>query len=65
MKVFVNHIEQELSHVMHVKELLDLLNPKKPFAISINGEFLPKDLYSKTALKDNDQIQIIVPVTGG
>jgi sulfur carrier protein len=65
MKVFVNHLEQELVHAMHLTEFLDLLQPKKPFAISINDQFIAKDSYHLTLLNENDRIQIIVPVTGG
>jgi sulfur carrier protein len=65
MKIIVNHLEQELIYAMHLQELMNLIQPKKPFAISLNGQFVPKEKYTKTLLAANDQIQIIVPVTGG
>ncbi len=65
MKIFVNQIEQELAHVMHLKELLHLLSPKQPYAISVNEVFIPKTKYQDVALNEFDQIEIISPVTGG
>jgi thiamine biosynthesis protein ThiS len=65
MIVFVNQQKQKLTHAMHLQELVEMINPKKPFAISYNGAFIPKEKYAKTLLVDQDDIQIIVPVTGG
>jgi sulfur carrier protein len=65
MKIFVNHQEQELVSSMHLDAVLDLLQPKNPFAISINCQFVAKVHYSSTILQENDHIEIISPVTGG
>jgi thiamine biosynthesis protein ThiS len=65
MKIFVNHIEQELATELHLKDLLNSLSPKKPFAISLNSTFIPKTDYENIMLKELDQIEIISPVTGG
>ncbi|MEI7428316.1 MAG: sulfur carrier protein ThiS [Betaproteobacteria bacterium] len=65
MKIFVNHQQQELASPMHLDAVLDLLQPKNPFAISINCQFVAKVHYESTILKENDHIEIISPVTGG
>ena len=65
MKIFVNHIEQELLPGIHLNEFLHSLSPKKPFAISLNFAFIPKTEYENVLLKELDQVEIISPVTGG
>jgi sulfur carrier protein len=34
-------------------------------AAAINGNFVPKANYSKTALNDGDEIEIVAPMQGG
>jgi sulfur carrier protein len=34
-------------------------------AVAINGEFVPKSLYSQTTLNDQDNIDIVKPIGGG
>jgi sulfur carrier protein len=50
---------------MQLDELLHELQPKNPFAISINSQFIAKAHYAKTMVQENDSIEIISPVTGG
>jgi sulfur carrier protein len=65
MIIFVNQIKKELSESLYLDALLHELQPKNPFAISINSQFVAKAYYSTTLLQDNDHIEIISPVTGG
>jgi len=65
LKIFVNESAIELRNTICVEDYLLLIQQKKPFAISLNGQFLPKIEYASTALKENDHLQIIIPVTGG
>jgi sulfur carrier protein len=50
---------------MQLDELLHELQPKNPFAISINSQFIAKSHYAMTMVQENDSIEIISPVTGG
>ena len=65
MIIFVNQVQKELSKSMHLDELLHELQPKNPFAISINAQFIAKAYYATTVVQDNDHVEIISPVTGG
>jgi sulfur carrier protein len=38
---------------------------KPPFAAAVNLQFVPNSQYHHTALSDNDQVDLIAPVTGG
>lgn len=40
------------------------INPQR-IAVELNGEILPKSLYSNTALKDGDVVEIVNFVGGG
>jgi sulfur carrier protein len=46
-------------------DALNLVNAKQPFAVAVNLNFVPKSQYSVHALNENDQIEVIAPVTGG
>lgn len=35
------------------------------FAIALNGSFIPKHAYMNTLLKDQDRVDVIIPMQGG
>lgn len=37
----------------------------KPFAVAINGEFIPKSQYTNIHIQADDKIDVVSPVTGG
>jgi len=48
-----------------LKDLIDEKNFPKPFAIAINKTFIPQINYHNTILKQNDEIEIVIPMQGG
>ena len=38
---------------------------KKYLAVGLNGEFVPKQLYSEIKLKEGDEIEVVSPHPGG
>ncbi len=38
---------------------------REPFAIALNGEFLPRTRYGEVALRSGDALDIVAPVGGG
>jgi sulfur carrier protein len=65
MHIFVNQVQKEINQSMDIASLLEVLQPKKPFAISLNSQFIAKTHYAITIVQDNDRLEIISPVTGG
>lgn len=61
----VNQRAHELSASCTLEETLASLGFKPPFAVALNLHFVPRDRYADTALKDQDQIEVISPITGG
>lgn len=52
--------------VQTVLELLQELGyADKRIAVELNGEIVPKSEHATTALKDGDQLEIVVAVGGG
>ncbi|WP_020559931.1 sulfur carrier protein ThiS [Thiofilum flexile] len=55
----------------HANTLLDqilaeyLENIDLPFAVAINGVFVPRQQYTKTTLKQGDSIEVLSPNVGG
>jgi len=65
MRVFVNQMSHEISAGSSLAEALAALGFKPPYAVALNLHFVPKNRYAATALKDQDRIEVISPVTGG
>ena len=41
------------------------LQPRPPFAVAVNTEFVPKGQYDSRQLHAGDKLEVISPVTGG
>jgi sulfur carrier protein len=65
MRVIVNQVAYELPSKSMVSDALALINAKPPYAVAVNLTFVPKTKHAEFALNENDQIEIIAPVTGG
>lgn len=38
---------------------------EQPFAVAINGEFVPRSQYAEVTLQDGDALDVVSPVGGG
>ena len=65
MRVIVNQVEYELPSHSMITDALRVIHAKPPFAVAVNLNFVPKSQYALHALNENDQIEVITPVTGG
>lgn len=65
MRITVNQVTYDLPSQSMVADALNLVNAKPPFAVAVNLSFVPKSQYAKHALHENDQMEVIAPVTGG
>lgn len=65
MRVIVNQVAYELPSKSMVSDALSLIKAKPPYAVAVNLNFVPKTKHADFALNENDQIEIIAPVTGG
>ena len=65
MRVIVNQIEYDIPSQSMISDALALINAKPPFAVAVNLNFVPKTQYDQLSLNENDQIEVIAPVTGG
>ena len=65
MRITVNQVEYDLPSQSMIADALNLINAKPPFAVAVNLNFVPKSQYSLHELNENDQIEVIAPVTGG
>ena len=65
MRVIVNQQEYDLPHQRMVSDALTLIQAKPPYAVAVNLQFVPKSKHAQFPLNENDQVEIIAPVTGG
>jgi sulfur carrier protein len=65
MRIVVNQVEYELPSQSVIADALSLINAKPPYAVAVNLNFVPKTKHSEYRLNDNDQVEVIAPVTGG
>ena len=65
MRVIVNQVPFDLPSRSMVSDVLAIINAKPPYAVAVNLNFVPKTKHAEFILNENDQIEVIAPVTGG
>ena len=67
MRIKVNGKEQELEKSINVSDLLVLNKVEMPDMVSVqlNGEFVKREKFASTAIKENDEIDFLYFMGGG
>jgi sulfur carrier protein len=65
MNVLINDKPFTLPDGATVVDALAALNAVPPFAVAVNREFVPRSAHAERALRPEDRIEVIRPVTGG
>lgn len=65
MRVIVNQVAYELPNESVIMDALHLIEAKPPYAVAVNLQFVPKTKHREYLLNENDQLEVIAPVTGG
>jgi sulfur carrier protein len=65
MRILANQIPRELPSNSRITDLLTMIEARPPYAVAVNLQFVPKTRHAEYVLQDNDQVEIIAPVTGG
>lgn len=65
MRILANQIPCELPSNSRLTDLLAMIDARPPYAIAVNLQFVPKTRHADYILQENDQVEIIAPVTGG
>ena len=65
MQILLNNQTTELPANATVAQALAKLQPRPPFAVALNTEFVPKSRYDSQVLQAGDKLEVISPVTGG
>jgi len=65
MRILANQIPRELPSNSRITDLLNMIEARPPYAVAVNLEFVPKTRHAEYILQENDQVEIIAPVTGG
>ncbi|MDP4145578.1 MAG: sulfur carrier protein ThiS [Bacillota bacterium] len=67
MKIKVNSEVKEIKDDVTVTEILQIQNVEMPDMVSVqlNGEFVDRDKFSETKLKENDEIEFLYFMGGG
>jgi sulfur carrier protein len=65
MLVIANQIPRELPSNSRITDLLAMIEARPPYAVAVNLQFVPKTRHAEYILHENDQVEIIAPVTGG
>jgi sulfur carrier protein len=65
MRIIANQIPRDLPSNSRITDLLTMIEAKPPYAVAVNLQFVPKTRHAEYILHENDQVEIIAPVTGG
>lgn len=64
-EISLNGKPESLPEALSLLQAIEQWQPDKPFAVAVNGEFVPRSLYADTALNAGDSVDIVSPVAGG
>ena len=65
MFVLVNGKSELLPETQTLEALLARLEPRSPFAVARNGDFISRGDYAACRLSPGDDIEIVHPAAGG
>ena len=65
MRIIANQIPRDLPSNSRITDLLAMIEARPPYAVAVNLQFVPKTRHAEYILQENDQVEIIAPVTGG
>jgi len=65
LNLLINQQPHRLPVGATLRDAIELIGLKPPFAAAINLEFVPRSQYAQRLLADGDRIELIAPVTGG
>jgi sulfur carrier protein len=65
MRILANQVPRDLPSNSRITDLLTMIEAKPPYAVAVNLQFVPKTRHAEYILQENDQVEIIAPVTGG
>lgn len=64
--IFINGCKYRFNKAINVEQLVNFLNcNKNAIAIEYNHQILQKDLWSKTIINSNDNLELVTIVGGG
>lgn len=65
MNVVINGTPHTLAEGARLADALLLIGATPPYAAAVNRQFVPRSEHASHALRPDDQIEVIRPVTGG
>jgi sulfur carrier protein len=65
IQVRINHAAHELPQGASLADAIALADIRPPFAAAVNLQFVPRAQYALRLLQNDDQIELISPITGG
>ncbi len=65
MQILINNQPTDMPEGTSIAQVLAQLQPRPPFAVAVNTQFVPKGRYEQQLLQAGDKVEVIAPVTGG
>lgn len=65
IRVRINHVPHELPQGATLADAIASAGIRPPFAAAVNLQFVPRQKYLEQVLQNDDQIELIAPITGG
>jgi len=65
LRVLINQAPHNFAQGATLADAVQRAAIQPPFAAAVNLQFVPRTQYAQHTLNDNDQIELIAPITGG
>ena len=65
IQVWINQVAHTLPAPSVLADAVEMMGLQPPFAAAVNMQFVPRTQYRTHALRDQDHIELISPITCG
>ncbi|MCF2910295.1 MULTISPECIES: sulfur carrier protein ThiS [Pseudoalteromonas] len=65
MNISYNGQALTLSQPQSLLEVIEAQGAKAPFAVALNGQFVPRSTLAEQRLQEGDSIELLSPIQGG
>ena len=65
MNILINSQSVTVSDYTSLTQALNQFGARPPFAVAVNGDFVPRSQCDAKILNDGDSIELLSPIQGG
>lgn len=65
IQIYINEVRCQVDPKKNLPQILEVWGATKPYALMINGRFLPNGEHETYQVQDDDQVEVVSAIAGG